>query len=414
MTLNVVHISTSDSEGGSARSAQRIHKRLQAMGQGSRMLVGTKSGQDTAVETVHGGGVRRIADRLVEETTRRLGLQYLWYPSGGRLTRHASMQGADIIQIYNTHGGYISHRLLPALARIAPIVWRLSDMWALTGHCAYSGPCTRWNDGCGACPDLSAYPPLPYDTTAMLWRVKQRVYAQARPAIVAPSRWLERIAQAAPVFKGLEIHHIPNGVDRKIFRPLPKTVAREVLGLPQDRKLVLYSAHVLTGNKRKGSGDAMDACLRLASQADCDVVLLGLGGESWQGKVPQLVHPLGFVSDERLLAAAYAAADIALAPSTVENLPNSILESMACGTPVVAYNAGGIGEAVADQETGLLVPAGDSAAMGDAVARLLADDEARGRMSRAGVEYISRGFDAEREARAFLDLYTAIAEARTG
>src|SRR4051794_6328025 len=135
------------------------------------MLVGTKASDDPDVDTVHGGGARRLADRVADEAGARLGLQYLWYPSMARVLRHPWLRDADVVQLYNTHGGYFSHRLLPTLAARAPVVWRLSDMWALTGHCAYAGPCERWREGCGACPDLAAYPPLPRDTTALLWRI---------------------------------------------------------------------------------------------------------------------------------------------------------------------------------------------------------------------------------------------------
>ena len=97
--MNITHVSTSDMVGGSARSARRIHESLRAMGHGSRMLVGFKTGGDEDVDTVHGGGVRRLADRVAEETTRRIGLQYLWYPSGGHLARHPWLKGADAMQI---------------------------------------------------------------------------------------------------------------------------------------------------------------------------------------------------------------------------------------------------------------------------------------------------------------------------
>ena len=170
--MNIVHFSTSDSEGGSARSARRIHETLRRLGHQSHMLVGTKASHDPDAATVHGGGARRILDRLADEATLRLGLQYLWYPSGTRILAQPWVRDAAIIQIYNTHGGYLSHRLLPDLARLAPVVWRLSDMWAMTGHCAYAGPCERWRQGCGRCPDLARYPALPVDTTALLWRVK--------------------------------------------------------------------------------------------------------------------------------------------------------------------------------------------------------------------------------------------------
>ena len=406
--MNIVHFSTSDSQGGSARSARRIHDGLRRLGHQSNMLVGSRAGDDPDVETVHGGGVLRIADRVTEETTRRLGLQYLWYPSSRRVLGHRWVGGADAIQIYNTHGGYFSHRLLPALSRKAAIVWRLSDMWAVTGHCAYAGRCEGWRTGCGACPDLATYPPLAIDTTRLLWRLKKRVYGEARPTIVAPSRWLENIAKESPLFAGCTIHHIPNGVERTKFHQTPRSDARKKLRLPSNRPLVLFCAHGLDNNQRKGSGDAIAACNRLDGRADFDLVLAGDGGESWRDRVPQKIHTLGYLSDDALIAAAYAAADITLAPSTVENLPNSILESMACGTPVVAYDSGGIADAVHHRETGWLARTGDQEGLADGMAWLLPDEAERRRLSDNGLRLIAETFDAEREARAFADLYASL------
>jgi glycosyltransferase involved in cell wall biosynthesis len=406
--LKIVHFSTSDCEGGSARSANRIHSGLRNLGHTSHMLVGTKSGTDDDVDTVHGGGAKRIADRLAEETTRHLGLQYYWYPSGRRVRRHAWVQGVDIIQLYNTHGGYLSHRLLPALAARAPIVWRLSDMWSFTGHCAYAGSCERWRTGCGHCPDLQTHPALPFDTTARLWRTKQEVVARAHPTIVVPSRWLEAFAHASPIFRGLAVHRIANGIDRAVFRPIPQATARTILGLPLERKIVLYCAQVAKDNPRKGSADAIEAYHRLVGRADIDVAVVGQGGESLQALVPQRVHALGYIHDDRLLAAAYSAADVMIAPSTVENLPNTILEAMACGTPVVAYAAGGIGDAIRHRDTGWLVPAGDRAALSEGIADLLADTDMMRHLSDAGARLIEQEFDAVREAQAFADLYAHI------
>ena len=410
--MNIVHFSTSDSEGGSARSARRIHEGLRKLGHDSHMLVGTRATTDAEVDTVHGGGLGRIADRVAEETTRRMGLQYLWYPSGRRVLDHPWVRGAEAIQVYNTHGGYLSHRILPALARRAPLVWRLSDMWAVTGHCAYAGPCERWRTGCGACPDLATHPSLPLDTTRFLWRMKQRIYARARPTIVAPSRWLEGIARASPLFAGLSIRRIPNGVDRTVFRAVPSAAAREVLGLPPDRPIVLFSAQVLDDNTRKGSADAIAACRALAGRAEFDLALVGIGGESWRSRVPQRVHTLGYIREDRLLAAAYAAADVTVAPSTVENLSNSILESLACGTPVVATDSGGIREAVRHGETGWVVAAHRPEALAEGIAALLGDDALRRRLGEAGMALIDAEFSAAREVSEFAALYAALAAAR--
>lgn len=382
------------------------------MGHDSHMLVGTRSGHDADVETVHGGGLGRIADRVAEEATRHAGLQYLWYPSGRRVLAHPWVRGAQVIQVYNTHGGYLSHLLLPALARHAPVVWRLSDMWAVTGHCAYAGACERWRTGCGACPDLATHPALPFDTTRLLWRIKKRVYAQARPAIVVPSRWLEAIARDSALFNGFSIQRIPNGVDRSVFRPVPRGAARGILGLPPDRRIVLFCAQVLDDNARKGSADAIAACQSLAGRAEFDLALVGIGGATWQGRVPQRVHRLGYLSDERLLAAAYAAADVTLVPSTVENLSNSILESMACGAPVVAYDSGGISDAVRHGETGWLTPARNPTALAEGITRLLGDESLRRRCVEAALALIDSTFTAEREVRAFTALYSALVDER--
>ncbi len=340
--MNIVHFSTSDSEGGSARSARRIHETLRRLGHASHMLVGTKASHDPDAATVHGGGARRILDRIADTATQRVGLQYLWYPSGRRILAHPWVRDASIVQIYNTHGGYLSHRLLRDLARPVPVVWRLSDMWAMTGHCAYAGPCERWRQGCGSCPDLARYPALPVDTTALLWRIKQRVYHRARPTIVTPSRWLEQLARESPLFADCAVERIATGVDTAINHPIDKGSARDVLGLEREGKLLLFSAHSVDDNERKGSAAAIAALNAVAPRDGLAVVLLGLGGAGWASKLRHPVIRLGFLRDERLLAAVYAACDLLIAPAVVDNLPNAILEAMACGTPAVAFDTGGM------------------------------------------------------------------------
>lgn len=403
--LAIVHISTADNEGGSGRSAYRIHDGLRRLGHRSHMLVGTRTTEDPDVDTVHGGGLGRLKDRMAEEATARIGWQYWGYPSSRRVLSHPWMREADIVQLYNTHGGYFSHRLLPKLSAIAPVVWRLSDMWPMTGHCAYPADCERWLTGCGACLDLGAYPPLPRDTAAMLWKEKRRVYARTRLTIVAPSSWTEHMARQSPLFSGCAVHRIPNGLDLDVFRPIDRLAAAAVLGIDPRRKSILFSANVVDDNPRKGSGLLMEALRRLGPRDDVQVLLAGIGGERWTGKVPLPVVPLGYLRDDRLVAAANALADVVVVPSTVENLPNTILEAMACGKPVVAFDAGGIRDAVIPGETGLLTPCGDVDALATAIGTLLDDDQMRqhlaaGALTRARMEY-----DARVQASRFEALY---------
>lgn len=411
--LSVLHFSTADNEGGSGRSAYRVHLGLRRLGHVSRMLVGQKGTDDSDVALINGGGWGRLRDRLAEEATRRLGLQYWFYPSAARLTRHPWVRQAQVFQLYNTHGGYFSHRVLPALSRLGPVVWRLSDLWPMTGHCAYPGSCQGWLNGCAPCPDLASYPPLPFDTAGLLWRTKQSLYARSRITVVAPSSWTEQAARQSPLFAGCAVHRIPNGLDLDVFRPIDRQAAAAVLGIDASRTGILFSANVVDDNPRKGSGLLMEALNRLGPRDDVQILLAGIGGERWQGKVPQPVVPLGYLRDDRLIAAANAVADVVAAPSVAENLPNSILEAMACGKPVVAFDAGGIGDAVRHDHTGLLTANGDAAALAAALAALLDDAERRRRLGQAALEHIRDQFDSRRQAQSFADLYSALlAEAR--
>jgi len=407
-----VHFSTADREGGSARSAYRIHDGLRRRGHRSRMLVGHKVTDDPDVATVSGGGLARRLDDYANCTTARFGLQYQWIPSSRRLLRHHWLKAPDVIQLYNTHGGYFTHRLLPDLARRAPIVWRLSDMWPVTGHCAYAGPCERWRDGCGQCPDLETYPPIGRDTTAWLWRQKQRLYRAAHLTVVAPSSWTEAIARAAPVFAGAAVHRIPNGLDQTVFRPLDRAAARAVLDIPRAGTAILFAAHVVSDNARKGTALLEEALHRLGPCPDLLLLVAGVGSERWADRVPQTVVPLGYLQDDRLLAAANAAADFVVVPSAVENLPNSVIEAFSCGRPAVAFDTGGIRDAVRDGETGLLVQAGDTAALADGMARLIEDESLRRAMGERALDLARREYSAEVQAARFEELYLSLTAAR--
>jgi glycosyltransferase involved in cell wall biosynthesis len=406
--LTIVHLSTADIDGGSARSAYRIHDGLRRRGHVSRMLVGYKHSSDPDVATVSGARWLQRADEVANRISQAAGLQYLLVPSTLRSLRHPWLAKPDVVQLYNIHLGCFSYLLLPALARRAPIVWRLSDQWPMTGHCAYSGPCERWRTGCGACPDLKTFPGIGIDTTALAWRLKRRTYGHSRITVVAPSSWTESIARASPLFAGCAVHRIPNGLDLEIFRPMDRAAARTLLGLPQKPKAILFSAQIASDNPRKGTDLLRQALTRLGPRDDLIVVIAGKGAETWQRTLPQRTIALGYLSDNRKIAASYAACDLLVAPSTVENLPNSVLEAMACGMPVVATDVGGMKDAVRNGTTGLLAPAGNAEALAASLATLLDDDAARARMGEGALALMRAEFSAERETRSFETLYRSL------
>jgi glycosyltransferase involved in cell wall biosynthesis len=412
MSLSVVHFSTADREGGSGRAAYRIHDGLRRRGHVSRMLVSYKVTDDADVDTVSGGGLWRLADRAATRLTDRLGWQYRAMPSGHRLRRHPWVAGAQVFQLYNTHGGYFGQPMLPWLSRRAPVVWRLSDMWAMTGHCAYAGACERWRSGCGDCPDLGGYPAIGRDTTARLWALKDRLYAKSDITVVAPSSWTERLARESPLLGRFPVHRIPNGLDLTVFRPLDRAAARAVLGLEGERLGILFAANVARDNARKGS-DTLEAALhRLGPRDDLDLLVAGVGAADWVGRVPQRVVPLGYLRDDRLIAAAYAASAMVVVPSAVENLPNTLLEANACGRPSIAFDAGGMADGLRHQDTGLLVPPGDVDGLAAALARLADDPAARARMGAAALALARAEFSSDVQAQRFEALYQTLVEAR--
>lgn len=399
MTGSVLHISASDAGGGSARSAFRIHDGLRSLDWHSRMLVGQRRTDDPDVRFLKRNLAWRAADRACAAVTDRLNLQYVFYPSSFGVALDPWFRDAQIVQLYNTHGNYFSHSSLPLLSRNRPVVWRLSDMWPLTGHVAYSYDCERWRHGCGSCPYLDEYPKLGRDTTAALFRWKNAVYRRSRITVVAPSRWLERIARESPLLGRFDVHRIPNGVDLDVFRPRPREDARRALGLDPDRPVVLFSS--FERNDRRKGGEVLAAALALLQDVDFQLAVLGPDAEGFDRPVTEL----GTVHDDERLALAYAAADVFVLPALAENLPNVAIEAIACGTPVVASNVGGIPDAVRDGETGLLVTPGDAASLADGIRRLLADDELRARLGAQARSVAEAEFGAAREARDFAALY---------
>lgn len=403
--LTVTHFSTADVIGGSAQSAYRIHSGLRAAGLRSRMLVGFRASDDPDVDTVYADRAGQWADRIANRVTGSMGLQYAFLPSGRRVMRHPWVRDAGIIQLFNTHGGYFSPSLLPALGRRAPIVWRLSDLWPMTGHCAYPGACERWRTGCGACPDLTTYPALSRDTTAAQFRRKRRLYEDLPMTVVATSSWTEACARQSPLLGHFRILRIPNGLDGDVFRPLPRDEACAVLRLDPSRPVILFAAHILDNNPRKGGNLLIEALRHSTIGPGASLVLVGEGGGSWEGQTPCSLVRLGFQSDPGRLAGIYAAADVVAIPSAVENLPNVLIEAMACGKPVVASDAGGMADGVRHMETGYLAKPGDAADLAAGIEAILGDADLRARMGIAARTLFESEFSAGREIQRFCDLY---------
>ena len=407
-TPSVLHFSTADMLGGSARSANRIHRGIRERGIRSRMLVGFRQGDDPDVKAVAGLSWLAWTDRVFNKVGGALGLQYRLVPSSIFLPAQKWVQQADIIQLFNTHGGYMSLGALKKIARDRPVVWRLSDMWPMTGHCAYPGKCVRWLTGCGRCPDLDAYPPIGIDRSKELFKAKQHLYEKLDLTIVAPSSWMLEMARRSPLLGRFPSQLIHNGFDDRAFRNIDRVAARQSLGLPENAKVILFSAHVLDNNPRKGGEVLMAALREVGVRPDWVLALMGQGGDSWNKQIPMPVYRLGFKNASAEMAQAYVAADVVVIPSILENLPNTLIESLAAGRAVVGSDTGGMKDGVIQERTGLLSKVGDYRQLAADLIKVLDNDVLRRVMEHEARVLFEKEFMQCREIDRFEGLYRGL------
>lgn len=401
--MNILHISRCDFLGGSARSAHRIHSSLKKFGAVSRMLVSIKTTRENEISNINNRFTRTL-DRISNRIFENFSLQYFFYPSSFILSTHNWFKEADIVQLYNIHGDYFCYTALPFLSKRKPIVWRLSDMWPLTGHCSYSYECDFWKNSCGNCPYLSEYPSLKRDTTSLLWKIKNFVYAHSNITIVAPSNWMMDLAKKSPLLNRFQIHFIPNGIDIETFKPIKKKNARKILGIENSKQVILFCADSVL-EKRKGYDLLKKALLAIPDDLQKNITLLIVGNLTKKIDLPLKHKYIDYVHDEITMSLIYSAADIFLHPALADNLPNTIIESMACGTPVVAFDAGGVRDAVRHMQTGYLASYNDIVDFATGIITLLEKDELRLEVSQKCREVAEAEYNSDLQAKRYVDLY---------
>ena len=405
--LSILHISTTDNKGGSGRSAYRIHSGLRDIGVTSRMLVGQKVTKDPDVDSIS-KGLTKLLDRMCGEILKCFSLQSVFYPSSFYLIKHKWFKEADIVQLYNLHGNYFTHLALPLINKYKPIVWRLSDMWPMTGHCAYSYECEKWKSGCGNCPDLEEYPRLRKDKTAFLWKLKCWVTNKLQNmVIVAPSLWIKKNVEESPILRKFPVYHIPNGIDTNVFKEKDKKKAREFLGLDSHSKVILFISQDFNVDKRKGGRYLIEALSTIDKAIQKNIILLMVGGSDNENlnDFSFRVFKAGYITSHEFMVNLYSASDIMVLPTLAENLPNTIMESMACGTPVVAFDVGGVPEVITHMHNGYLAKVKDTKDLSNGIKLLLTESELLNDMKICGRKLIEERFTKDAEVRSFLNLY---------
>jgi glycosyltransferase involved in cell wall biosynthesis len=321
----------------------------------------------------------------------------------------------DVVHLHNLHGGYFDLRALPALATAVPLVATLHDAWLLTGHCAHPLDSDKWRSGCGDCPHLDTYPPLRRDGTAYNIRRKSEIYERLQLAAVTPCAWLMVMVDDSVLAPAVTTRRIiPYGVDLDVFHPGVTGEARPA-GIPEGQPLIIFAAQGGRANRFKDFDLLVAALTRLGKASPTPVTAVALGADAPEQQLG-LVTLRSVPPVERDEVAAWLrAADVYVHPARADTFPLAILEALACGTPVVATRVGGIPEQVralgeVDDPTGALVDCGDDEALAEALRRLLDDRDLRLRLGESGARDACSRFDAERQVRAYLDLYDEVLE----
>lgn len=465
MMVNVLHINRSDGAGGASIAMQRLHHGLLDAGHDSRLLVDKSIHPDPRTHVIRDHVKARISlsDRVRRRLDQRLHKRVDSDPAAHRhlwkIPELPIFRQAQALNFHNLHSDYFNIRVLPALA-VKPIVWTLHDMWALTGHCAYSYECDRWESGCFDCPLLKEPgrrmvepPPTPTDVSKPEWELKDALYREHGHLIhaVAPSRWLCDFAGRGILRHAAGVHCIPYGIDLEEFAPVDRSLARQVLGITRDRgillaatlkrgrrtaesflrvldrrhgpttsdklmnmgrsKKVIFASSLHRG--RKGAEYLIQALDRLEDRSSICLLVCGGGAVGDISRHIETIN-IGLTTHSALQRLAYCAADLFVLPTLADNLPLTVLESMACGVPVVAFDAGGVRELVHHGETGYLARYKDPDDLARGIAGLMADDAARARMGRAGRELVEREYPLRLQAERYLKVYEqAIEQART-
>lgn len=415
--MKILILNTTEHTGGAAVAANRLLRALLCSGVSATMLVRDRATDDPAVVSLDRGAARRwlnflyfVWERLVIYLCNRLSKRNLFQVSiantGINIRRTAAFREADVIHIHWINQGFLS---LDEIARIIAsgkrVVWTLHDLWPATAICHYPGDCVKYRTDCSACPMMSENPLV--DLAKRVARRKGKIDWR-RVTFVGCSEWIARTASESVWLREARFVSIPNPIDTTLFRPIDRREARQRLGLPEEKRLILFAAAKLS-DTRKGATFLLEACRLLAAEmeGEMEIILMGSDATELSALSPVPVRALGYISGAEKLAEAYSCADLFVIPSLEDNLPNTIMEAMTCGTPCVGFRTGGIPEMIDHEVNGYVADSRDSADLARGIAWVLRHPEP-GNLSAACREKVMRCYQESVVAKKYIALYQEV------
>ena len=406
-------ISTSDIGHGAGIAAYRLHCGLRQANINSNMIVSEKKSDNNYVHvarTQPRNGMSKFMrqiDYKIENKLSYNGLQNLYAVNSKGLTRNNLYKSSDIIHLHNIHWEkHFFSTFIFFKMRLKPLIWTLHDMWPLTARCYHAKKCEQWKSGCGKCPDLQSFISIKRDTTAFLFKIKKHLYSKANPIIVTPSNWLKNLALESPMFKNLRVECIPNGISQREFFPIDKNIARKRLKISVlKEKVVLYISPSLS-YEGKGFHYFEKAMLGLKKNlSEVIVLIVGKGKISENFRKKYKVIEFGYINDFKKIVNIYSAADVFVYPTIEDNLPNVVLESLACGTPVISFNTGGVTDLIKHMENGYITSMENTEDLKEGISKLLSSFGLLKELQKNAVETIKNNFSIQLQVQRYNELY---------
>ena len=410
--MRVLLINTSECAGGAAIAARRLTDALNRHGVKARLLVRDKQTSAVTTARLPRQWLLRLAflwERLCIFVANGFTRKGLWdvdiANAGADIVSLPEFREADVIHLHWVNQGLLS---LSQLGRILesgkPVVWTMHDMWPVTGVCHHARSCTAFHSHCSRCPQLQR--PSAHDLSHFTFSRKLKQYARGRIAFVGCSQWITAQARLSALTAGCQVLSIPNTFDADLFCPAPSSAARQRLGLPATGRLLLFACQKVT-NPRKGLAYLLDA---LASpvlnrwQGLLTLVVVGQMTDAVGSNLPFPVIRKGYISSEAEMAALYQAVDLFVTPTLEDNLPNTLMEAMATGTPCVGFDVGGVPEMIVHRQTGYVARFCDALDLAAGIDYVL-DGANHDRLSAAAAERAAARWNVDAVVRQYIGLY---------
>lgn len=419
-SLKVLSVCTSDAGGGAPRAAYRIHKGVRRLGVDSRMFVKYKRTKDENVialdEFVPHNLIYQVFDWTRDKVNNKL-QHFCWnqYPERENVfmsdLRGTALHGALTKLDYDVlHLHWINQRFIPLedLPMDKPIVWTLHDSWPFCGICHYFFDCNGYQRQCGNCPFLHSG--KLDDLSYKVWKRKAGLYKDLDLHIVSPSRWLADSAKRSSLFGRFPIEVVPNCLDVEAFCPIDERELSPRWSKFREKSCVLYGAMNAVMDKRKGFANLLSAMKILEQNGQADdfeLIVFGASKSEVSMDVNIPIHYVGYVGNTMDLVSLYNIASVMVVPSLNENLSCAIMESLSCGTPVVAFNIGGNGDMIEHKVNGYLAKEKNDADLAEGI-RWCLENNSNNCLGNVGREKVLQNYTFDAVCQQYKSLYESL------